>query len=222
MIIDWIDFRNTLRTLGGVDAAAGLFEDAYGAALSLIHWQELTPQGRQAWLQAVTFGDGTKPYFFHYLNQLRLEAYGPSFYSIGSIRNLLPYPWSLADADFQYCMLYIRTGHAPDPEDFEKHYLSKLARQAVQAGEDAVKKKILDYLEKIAAAAGGTGVRFFIKVKNAGPAGAVLGLGLDYLNDLLKEMEKKNLIDRYNIDEERRLYLASQGQSTYQKVIAAR
>ena len=54
-------------------------------------------------------------------------------------------PWSLSDPEFTYCMLYIKTGRAPDESKFEKHFLNSTEQMVAGKVEDTL-KKALEYL----------------------------------------------------------------------------
>ncbi len=227
MIDDLPDFSNTVRTLGCQRPGKGHEEEAYGAALGLIHWQMLTPMARDALARAniaasrvgqVGVSKTTKGAFFGDLNHLRLQVFGPAPNSIANQANLLNYPRSLTDREFQFCMLYIKTGNVPDPDKFEKRFLSKGASIAMKVAQDALVKKIKDYLEKGLITIGGAGVGLIFKIKGTTLGGAALDFVRDVLMERLKDLQKQDLISRYNIDEVRRIYLAAKSQSTYQKI----
>jgi hypothetical protein len=125
---------------------------------------------------------------FGFLNQLRLQAFAISTDSIGSLANLLSYPWSLTDRDFQFCMLFIKTGNVPDPDKFEKHYLTPDMSIAAKAVQDTLVKKVTSYLEKRLTTMGGAGVEMI-----ATWGGLAIDIGKDLLMDHLKDLEKQDI-----------------------------
>jgi hypothetical protein len=229
MIDDPIDFANSLRTLGlSTVQTSGMDEEAYGAALTLIHYQNMTPTGRLAWAQAnaaeIRGGwdsnsrlRSRRGALFSTLNRLRLGTFGTAFddHSVSHQATLLSNPWSLTDPQFQYCMLYIKTGQLPDEDKFVDKVFSKNGQIVVQHVEDEAKKQAMKYLEKAAIVVGGKTVEVLFKVKKITVVGLAIDIGLDMLKDRLKEMDKQTTIPRYLLDEARRIHLASKGKSTY-------
>lgn len=232
MISDPIDFTNSLRTLGlSTTQTSGMEEEAYGAALALIHYQSMTPTGRLAWAQAnaaeIRGGwdrssgmRSRRGALFSGLNQLRLGTFGTAFddHSVSHQVTLLSNPWSLTDPQFQYCMNYIKTGQLPDEDKFVDKIFSKKGQIVAQHVEDEAKKQTMKYLEKAAVMIGGKTVEVLFKVKKITVVGLVIDCGLDLLRDQLKELDKKLTIPRYQLDEARRIHLASKGKSTYRSV----
>jgi hypothetical protein len=232
MISDPIDFSDSLRTLGlSTTQTSGMEEEAYGAALMLIHYQNLTPMGRIAWAQAnaaeIRGGwdrssgmRSRRAALFNSLNQLRLGTYGIAFddHSVSHQVTLLSNPWSLTDPQFQYCMMYIKTGQLPDEEKFVDKIFSKNGQIVAQHVEDTTKKLAMEFLEKGAAWVGGKTVEVLFKVKKATWGGLVIDTVFDLFSAHINELQKKATIARYQLDEARRIHLASKGKSTYQSI----
>jgi hypothetical protein len=231
MNFDKVDFANSLRTVGWNTAAVQGFEqDAYGATLLLIHFiDHLTPAGRLAWARSNNMASDVgqrgiqktkEGFFLGWLNQLRLGVYGTAFdnESVTKQPSRVSSPWSLNDAEFTYCMLYIKTGRAPDPAKFEKRFLSANAQMIAGKVEDTLKKKALEYLQKGAIAVGGAAVETFFKIKGSTVGGLVLDVGWNLLSDQLAKVQLADLTARYAIDETRRMYLVPKGLSAYQQI----
>jgi hypothetical protein len=232
MINDPIDFSYSLRTLGlSTTQTSGMEDEAYGAALALIHYQNMTPTGRLAWAQAnaaeIRGGwdrngamRSRRGALFNSLNQLRLGTFGLAFddHSVSHQATLLSNPWSLTDPQFQYCMMYIKTGQLPDEDKFVDKIFSKKGQIVAQHVEDEAKKQTMKYLEKAAIVIGGKTIEILFKVKKITAVGLAIDIGLDLLQDQLKELDKKMTIPRYQLDEARRIHLASKGKSTYQSM----
>jgi hypothetical protein len=232
MIDDPIDFTNSLRTLGlSPTETGGMEEEAYGAALTLIHYQDMTPIGRVAWAQAnaaeIRGGwdrssgmRSRRGALFNRLNLMRLGTFGVAFddHSVSHQVTLLSNPWSLTDPQFQYCMMYIKTGRLPDEEKFADQIFSKKGQMVAQRVQDTLKKQALKYLEKAAIVVGGRAIEVLFKVKNAAIGGLLIDIVFDMLSAQIKELEKKTTIARYQLDEARRIHLASKGKSTYQSI----
>jgi hypothetical protein len=230
MINDPIDFNNSMRTLGWSVGAVGGFEElAYGAALTLIHYQGMTSAGRLAWAKAnaLQSREGQSGVmktkqgaFLAYLNQLRLGTFGIAFddHSVSHQTSLLSNPWALTDPQFQYCMFYIKTGRLPDDEKFKDQIFSKNGQIVASHIEETLQKQALKYLEKGAVTVGGAAIETLFKIKNATVVGLASDIALDVLQKKLEEREKKDTTARYQLDEARRVHLASKGASTYQNI----
>ena len=226
--MDQVDFMNTMRTIGWSSGAANGYEEiAYGAALSLMHYRDhLTQPGRMAWAQANNrLSDAGRQgiqrtrqgYFLSVVNQLRLQTYGINFddTAIAHQPMLVTTPWAQTDAEFQFSMNYINTGQMPDESRFVPQVLSKDGQIVAQKVTDTLKKEALKYLEKGAVAVGGAAVATFFKVKNTTLAGLVTDIAWELIKSRLNELQKKDVVARFRIDEERRKHLANIGQSTY-------
>lgn len=232
MSIDQVDFSNTMRTIGwNTQAVQGFEQEAYGAALSLIHYiDHLTPAGRLAWAQANNAAsrkgqsgiqktkDGT---YLSWLNQLRLQVYGLGVddESVTEQPMRVQAPWSLSDAEFSYCMLYIKTGRAPDESKFEKQYLNATEQMVAGKVEDSLRSQALQYLELGAAAVGGTALRAYFTVQRSWVGGVVLTIAWAALSAELAKRELATLTARYTLDEQRRLYLGAKGLSNYKQIV---
>jgi hypothetical protein len=230
MIDDRVDFDNSIRTLGwSTSAVAGFEEIAYGAALTLIHYQDMTPAGRLAWAKANALRSRAnrsgamqtnQGAFLAALNQLRLVAFGIAFddHSVSHQPSLVSNPWSLTDPQFQFCMFYIKTGRVPDDEKFRDKIFSKKGEIVANHVEDTLKKQALAYLEKGALTIGGGAIELFFKVKKMTWFGFLSDVSMDFIKAQLDERTKQDMIARYQVDEARRVHLAAKGRSTYQKI----
>ena len=233
MPADLIDFDNSLRTVGWNAAAVRDFETvAYGAVLSLIHYiDRLTPEGRLAWSRANNRQSDIgqqgvqktrEGSFLAWLNQLRLQVYGTALddQSVGLQPMRVSNPWSLNDQEFTYCMMYIKTGRVPDTDKFEKHVLSPTQKLVADRVTDDLKDKALEYLEKGAILVGGSIAARVFKISGATPASVVIDVAWSYFSNQLEKAQLSDLTARYAIDEQRRLYLASRGLSSYRQIAA--
>ncbi len=231
--MDQVDFQNTMRTLGWSSQAVQGFEaDAYGAALCLIHYiDHLTPAGRIAWanasMRASHIGQQgirrtREGSYLSWLNQLRMSVYGLGFddESVTKQTMRVSNPWSLSDAEFTYCMLYIRTGREPDTDKFQKKYLAPLESKVAGKLTDTLEGEALKYLETAAITLGGAAIGAFFKFKNSTIGGAVIGFAFDMLKETMAKQMLADLTARYESDEARRLYLVPKGLSSYVKVAA--
>jgi hypothetical protein len=216
MIDDPIDYANTMRTLGyGVVVAAGFQDDAYAAATGLIRWNTLWTPARQAWMKATLaermrdqLGRTRRGGFFRFLSQLRAEVFGPTDNTDTAYQ--LPWPWALSDDDFAYAMLYIRTDREPDPAKFTKPNLSKAAQTAIDVAEKMLAKRIIKYIA--------AGIAAGLVFKKVGPIGVGLTVGATFMQDRMQDIVCRGYVERYKIDEIRRIHLATKGLSTYQAI----
>ncbi len=229
--MDQTDFNNTMATLGWSAAAVSGFEEiAYGAAVSLIHYQDhLSPAGRQGWARANNeLSDKgqsgilkTKQGFFlSWINQLRLQTFGTAFDddSVSHQAILAVTPWALTDVQFQYCMNYIRTGQVPDSKQFEKKYLTDTEALIAKKVSDVVGKEAEKFLEYALVFAGGRSVALFFKIKKSTVGGAVADVAWNILANQLKSIQVADVTARFTCDEQRRKYLSHKGLSSYQPV----
>ena len=221
-MIDETDFANSMQTLGWSTGAVQSFkQDAYGAALLLIHYIEhLTPAGRIAWVKANNrrsdIGQSgiqktQEGFYLGWLNQLRMEVYGPSFddKSVKLQPMRVVNPWSLSDAEFSYCMLYIKTGRAPDTAKFEAQVLSPNEKLVADKVEATLSKEAIHYLEIGAAAVGGQvviGRLLAAKNSTMGRARCWYWLG-SILSSYMDKVQLRDLTARYTVDENRRAVL---------------
>lgn len=117
-------------------------------------------------------------------------------------------------------MMYVQTGRAPDTAKFEQRVLNPTERLIADKVTDSLKKKALEYLQKGAVILGGAAVETLFKIKGSTIGGLVIDVGWSLLSDQLAKRELKDLTSRYQIDERRRLYLATQGLSSYKQIAA--
>ena len=226
--MDQVDFTNTMATIGWSPASVIGFEPvAYGAALSLIHYQSgLTPLGRQGWVKSnnllsdvgqVGVMKTKEGSFLSYINQLRLTTFGPGFddRSVSHQPMLAITPWAQTDAQFQYSMNFINTGQIPDDKQFTEKFLNHDEHIVADNVASTLKKEAVKYMEKGAVAIGGGAVQLFFKVKKAAAGGLILDIVGNVVMDSIKQLQTKEVVGRFKTDEVRRRYLAEQGQSTY-------
>lgn len=232
MSIDQVDFSNTLRTIGwNPSAVQGFEQEAYAAALLLIHYiDHLTPGGRLAWARANNAASDTgqsgiqktkKGTYLAWLNGLRLQVYGTGFddESVTKQPMRVHAPWSLSDAEFTYCMLYIKTGRAPDESKFEKQYLNATEQMVAGKVEDSLRSQALQYLQIGAAAIGGKAVSAYLKIQSSWAGGAALSIVWAALSFEMAKIQLADLTTRYSIDEQRRLFLVAKGLSSYKQIV---
>lgn len=149
-----------------------------------------------------------------------MGTFGPGFddEAVTHQTTLIESPWALTDVQFAYCIFTLREGKDPDPTKFEKLYLNDEARKVVSKVESKLFKDGLKYLEAGVASYGGKIIGTVLRIKNLSWVGLALDLLKDYLMEKLAIYSRGLLLARYEIDEARREYLASQGLSSYKRM----
>ena len=229
--MDQAEFYLTMATLGWSTAAVQGFEEvAFGAALTLIHYQDgLTSQGRMTWANANHRAShiGQKGIqktrqgsYLTYLNGLRMQTFGLAYddHSVSHQPILATTPWAHTDAQFQFCMNYINTGQFPDDEKFKDQIFSKDQQLVSDQVQKSLTKEALKYFELGVALYGGKFLSGLLELKKL----TLVGLGLDIIKMLVvaavDEFTKQQVVERFKTDEGRRKYLAGVGRSTYRAV----
>ena len=198
--MDQAEFYLTMATLGWSTAAVTEFEEvAFGAALSLVHYQDgLTPQGRMAWASANNRAShvGQKGIqrtkqgsYLKYLNGLRMQTFGLAYddHSVSHQPILATKPWAQTDAQFQFCMNYINTGQVPDDAKFKDQMLSNNEQVVADQIASALKKEATKYLDLGIAGLGGAAA-FVWKLKKATIGGVVFEVGKTILMSYVDEI----------------------------------
>jgi hypothetical protein len=159
-----------------------------------------------------------RQFFYKLTLDLKNQAFGLSLNGIANCEpeRLINYPWSLTDGQFQTCMLYIRTDQITDADKLTPQQLTANEKIVVVVIKEKAKDEIMDLAKAVLGMAiGGAVVE--------GPIGAVggflAGLTSAIAGRLMEQAAKRDLIRRYDIDERRRLRLASKGMSSYAKVL---
>ena len=117
-------------------------------------------------------------------------------------------------------MMYIKTGQAPDTAKFEKRLLNPAEQLIAGKVRDSLVKEAVSYLEAGAVVLGGRIVEVVFKVKNTTIGGVAVDIAWSLLSKQLAKVQLQDLTARYEIDERRRLYLASKGLSSYKQIAA--
>jgi hypothetical protein len=229
-MIDRQDFNNTWRSLRLRPIAhkdKPLEDRLYGAAVDLIHWRQLNLIERQEWFRNNLEGQ-IGAYWGPSLNLLCWRAYGkwPFDNPVTTEHTFQPisvefYPWTLMDDEFKYCMRCLETDNLPDRDKLRKDFLSESAK-IPEVMVDTVWKKATHKLGKFVRTAGGHAVEKIWKIKNVTRG----GVAIDVLREILKDKSTRAYLQTvrsfYRVDEVRRTYLASIGQSAYRVDFPAR
>jgi len=232
MQADQTDFRNTLQTLTfGPIQAEGFEDEAYTFCKLLVNYQRMTPWFRTIFHDVMWARRGSTPQitkkgqFYHDMLFRRSMVFGPPLGNPGTfdLGNLINFPWSLTDPQFHKCMTYIRTGQVPDADKFKPQKSGETSEIIIDVIKDKAKDELIDQAKEILKEAGpalaGYGGGEAALGGLAGPIGLAAGIAASVLIKLLQEKIKEDLTARYDVDERRRLYLATQGKSIYQKVV---
>ncbi|MDE1149830.1 MAG: hypothetical protein PW843_25045 [Azospirillaceae bacterium] len=215
MPINQQDFHNSLASLNlSPMMCLGFEEDAYGATLGLLHFRELSLGNRHAWDTAVSraaaernptsgFRSGAAV-FYGMLHQTRRTTFGNSLDNAGInvSERLVAAPWCLTEAEFQYCLVYVRDGAEPVLKDYDPSLMTD-GQEAVAGwlfsfGQLALTEFLKRYAPEAIGAVSVTLERLSWPLLIANGAKTAI----DYM---LKEKTKNEMMRRYEIDARRRV-----------------
>ncbi|MDZ5647160.1 hypothetical protein [Nitrospirillum sp. BR 11828] len=217
MPINTQDFHNSLASLNlSPMMCLGFEEDAYGAVLGLLHFRELSLSNRHAWDTAVARAAAERnpasgfrssaSVFYGMLRQTRQTTFGNGLdnASIQASERLVAAPWCLSEAEFQYCLVYVRDGASPVLKDYDHSLLSEdqefWAPWVFSVGQTALTQFLKRYTPEMIAAVEVTLERLSLPLLIA----SGIKTALDYV---LAKITKAQMLQRYEIDARRRDYL---------------
>lgn len=220
---------NMQRVIGMSDDPANQ-DDFYGAQLSLIYYRALNDQAqalfrtrmREGYTQPVSGTSGqSRTRYYRRLNVHFSLAFGamsinPAFVQANSgpirkegeflIEGMLLQPWCLSDSEFQAARVVLRDGNIPNLQGAPAKL--ETARNAV------IKSEIVKIISKwLSGGVSGSGI--FREVLTAPLRSSVLGALVSVIQDLLKSTRIQLVMQAFDKDEPRRVFLASVGWGEY-------